>query len=711
MGVIVRSIPGRLRLNLGAEELYWALQKVLKEETGDDFHSMSFSYNNRNGRALAQFPSSQQLTQNIIDIIEKFFPVLKQKLSEGSLPVVLPQRSEDHELENPFWVVTKKVGLFYLNRALTPLSWRPFTTAWTVAPILLTGVKTLVVERKLNVDVLDAAAIGSAMAMRDFGTAGIIHLLLDISETLEEWTKEKSKRDLTSLFSGDGKPVWIIRDGQEVPVLLEDVVQGDLMVVRSGARIPVDGTVETGTAMVNQASMTGEPLAVRKDQGSEVYSGTVVEEGKIIIRSEAVGDQTRFAQIAQVITDSEHLKAGLHSEAEKMADKIVPFSFIFAGAVFAVTRNWMQAAAVLMADYSCAIKLATPLAVRSAMVESAKAGALIKGGKFIEEMAKVDAVVLDKTGTLTEARPKVIEVLPVNGFTRDYVLQHAACLEEHFPHPVADAIVQLAEDEGLLHDEMHSEVDYILAHGIASQLDGKRVVVGSRHFIHEDEGISLGPVEEYITECASHGYSTLYLGIGGKLAAVFSLEDPLRQSSLRFIRRLEGSGVKRIIMLTGDGEQAANNVANVLGIKEYYSQVLPEDKTALVKELREEGYTVAMIGDGINDSAALSSAHVGVSMKHGADIAREACDVMLTGERLDCFIDSMEISKKAVKRIKKNFSFIVGSNTSFIGMGVAGIISPAVLAFLHNSSTVLTCVNSMRPTMYLPQPPPVVLER
>lgn len=701
MTVVVRSMPGRIRLQLGQEEIFWSLQKVLKEKIGDDFNSISFKYSARTGRALVIFPALKSFTENLVEIIKSE----SSSLISSNLPVVGPVTVKEDELGNPFWIVAKKVGVFYLNRFLTPMSWRPYTTAWSVAPTILTGVKTLIFERKLNVDVLDAAAIGSAMAMRDYGTAGVIHLLLDISETLEEWTKEKSKRDLAGLFGGDGKPVWVLRDDEEVPIMLEDIEQGDLVVIRSGARIPVDGVVQTGTAMVNQASMTGEPLAVQKDGASksEVFAGTVVEEGKIIICSEAVGDDTCFAQIAQVITESEQLKAGLHSDAEKLADKIVPFSFVFAAGVYAVTRNWVQAAAVLMADYSCAIKLATPLAVRSGMVECAKAGALVKGGKFIEQMAKVDAVVLDKTGTLTEACPQVIDVLPVNGFDRDFVLTHAACLEEHFPHPVADSIVQLAHDEGLDHDEVHSEVDYILAHGISSHLDGQKVVIGSRHFIHEDEGISLESVEDYISECASKGYSTLYMGVGGKLAAVFSLEDPLRQSAPRFIRRLEGSGVKRIILLTGDGEQAAKNVADILGIEEYYAQVLPEDKTALVNELKEDGYTVAMLGDGINDSAALSSANVGVSMKHGADIAREACDVMLTGERLDCFIDAMEISQKSVRRIKKNFAFIVASNTSFIGMGVVGIISPALLAFLHNTSTVLTCANSMRPTMSLPQ--------
>lgn len=707
---IVRSIPGRIRFEAESDQAVLYCKDSLLAELGDDFGETEFYYSERSGRGLVLFEKDRQLTEKVLGVMTKALKTsLVSDLPECrsaalgdenacGLPALSGDVYEQEELENPFWIVAKKVFNFYTTRLLMPMALRPYWTAFSVAPLIFEGVRSLF-QRKLNVAVLDAAAVGSALAMRDYGTAGTIHLLLDISETLEDWTREKSRKDLASLFAGDGKPAWVLRKGEEVQIALDDLVVGDLVVVRSGSRIPVDGVVADGTAMVNQASMTGEPLSVKCSVGKEVYAGTVVEEGKIVILSEGVGDQTRFAKIAQVIADSESMKADIHGQAVKLADKIVPFSFILSGIIFAITRNWMQAAAVLMADYSCAIKLSTPLAVRSAMLESAHCGALIKGGKYIEQLSQVDAIVLDKTGTLTRATPEVVEICPVNGYTREFILRNAACMEEHFPHPVADAIVRKADEEGLEHDERHAEVDYILAHGISTTLEGKRMILGSRHFIHEDEGVEISGAEEQIKRCTESGLSTLYMAVGNKLAGVIALEDPLRESAYRFIRRLENIGMKRIIMLTGDGEATARNVAAELDIDEYYAQVLPHEKTELVDRLRDEGYVVAMVGDGINDSAALSHAHVGISMKHGADIAQEACDVMLTSERLDSLIDSMSLSKMVMRRIKRNYRFIVGSNTLFIGLGVFGIITPAMLAFLHNSGTVMTCAYSMRPML------------
>jgi len=707
---IVRSIPGRIRFESESEQAVLYIQEHLQKVVGDDLGEIEFSYSHRSGRGLALFSPCPNLTARVLEAMGAAMaeppvpelPTCRTAAPGDEMACTLPALGsalyEAETIENPFWIVAKKVLNFYMTRLFMPATIRPYWTVFSVSPLIFEGVRSLF-QRQLNVAVLDAAAIGSALAMRDFNTAGTIHLLLDISETLEDWTREKSRSDLASLFRGDGKPVWVLRKGEEVQTPQENLVSGDLVIVRSGARIPVDGVVADGTAMVNQASMTGEPLSVKRGPGKEVYAGTVVEEGKIIILSEGVGDETRFAKIAQVIADSENMKADIHGQAVKLADKIVPYSFLLSGVIFAVTRNWMQAAAVLMADYSCAIKLATPLAVRSAMLESAHCGALIKGGKFIEQLAQVDAIVLDKTGTLTKASPEVVDICPVNGYTREFILRNAACMEEHFPHPVADAVVRKADEEGFNHDEKHAEVEYILAHGIATTLDGQRMILGSRHFVHEDEGIDLDEAEAQISRCSESGLSTLYMAVGGKLAGVIALQDPLRESAYRFIRRLENMGMKRIIMLTGDGEATARNVAAELDIQEYYAQVLPDEKTDLVDSLREEGYTVAMVGDGINDSAALSRADVGVSMKHGADIAQEACDVMLTSERLDSLMDAMSLSKMVMRRIKRNYRFIVGSNTLFIGLGVAGIISPAMLAFLHNSGTVLTCAHSMRPML------------
>lgn len=707
---IVRSIPGRIRFEAESEQAVLYVQEHLERSMGDELGDIEFSYSARSGRGLALFSSRKNLTGRVVEAMAEAMAISMapelpacRSASPGddtacTLPALGAALPVEESIENPFWIVGKKVFNFYMTRLFMPMTLRPYWTAFNVAPLIFEGVRSLF-QRKLNVSVLDAAAIGSALAMRDFNTAGTIHLLLDISETLEDWTREKSRSDLASLFRGDGKPVWVLRQGEEVQVPQEQLNAGDLVIVRSGARIPVDGVVADGTAMVNQASMTGEPLSVKRGPGKEVYAGTVVEEGKIIILSEGVGDETRFAKIAHVIAESESMKADIHGQAIKLADKIVPFSFLLSGVIFAITRNWMQAAAVLMADYSCAIKLATPLAVRSAMLESAHCGALIKGGKYIEALSKVDAIVLDKTGTLTKASPEVVDVCPVNGYTREFILRNAACMEEHFPHPVADAVVRKATEEDLHHEERHAEVEYILAHGISTTLDGQRMILGSKHFVHEDEGISLVEAHDQIRRCADSGLSTLYMAVGGELAGVIALEDPLRDSAYRFIRRLENVGMKRIIMLTGDGEATARSVAAELDIEEFYAQVLPDDKTALVESLQAEGYTVAMVGDGINDSAALSRADVGISMKHGADIAQEACDIMLTSDRLDSIMDAMSLSKMVMRRIKRNYQFIVGSNTVFIGLGVAGLITPAMLAFLHNSGTVLTCAHSMRPML------------
>lgn len=703
---VIRSFPGRIRFSAQTPAAVQLLQQQAEVALDQIDTQVAVEYNPRTKRGLLTFEKRNDLTQLLVEVVEGMAQTLAASRiatqvndETGALvPVVVQEDEPEDEIENPVWIISKKVMNHYMTRMFMPLTLRPYWTAFNVAPLLWEGVKSLR-QRKLDVNVLDAAAIGAALAMRDFNTAGTINLLLDISETLEEWTKEKSRSDIAALFSGDKKPVWVMRDDEPVAISSDELVTGDLVVVRSGSRIPVDGIVADGTALVNQSSMTGEPLAVEKSVEAEVYAGTVVEEGRIIVYAQSVGNDTRFAKIARILTESDERKADIHSQAVQMADKIVPFSFILSGIVYAVTRNVTQAAAVLLADYSCAIKLATPLAVRSAMLEAAHNGAVIKGGKYLEQLAELDAIVLDKTGTLTEARPEVVRICALNGYSEEFVLQQAACMEEHFPHPVADAIVRKADEAGLVHSEDHAEVEYILAHGIATTLDGHRTILGSKHFVNEDEGISFENAEDVIAECSGAGLSLLYFACGNELAGVIAIKDPVRDDAADFIRKLEDMDVERIIMLTGDGEETAASVAADLDIHEYYAQALPDEKTSLITNLREQGYTVAMVGDGINDSAALTTADVGVSMKHGADIAREACDVMLTGERLDSLTDAMDISKRTMRRIKRNFMFIVASNTLFIGLGVTGIITPALMALLHNSGTVLTCVHSMRPML------------
>lgn len=694
---VIHSIPGRIRFSARSAGNVGMLKEKAGEILAGSDIRIHVRYNLRTKRGLLIFTPDARLTRILVEFIEVLAHDLADAGYENDAPAVA-QAVHAGDQPHPFRIIAGKVLNFYAARMFMPPALRPFWCLFNVAPLIWKGLMSLT-RGRLDVDVLDSAAIVSALFMRDFNTAGTIHLLMDISETLEQWTREKSKGDIAGLFAEDHKPVWVMRKGDPVEIPAEELEPGDLVVVRSGGRIPVDGVVADGIAMVNQASMTGEALAVKKKAGSDVYAGTTLEEGKLIILSEAVGRETRFARIAKILTDSEEMKAGIQSQAEKLADKIVPFSFILSGIVFVFTRNLYKAATVLLADYSCAIKLATPLSVRAAMLEIARNGAVLKGGKYLESLSNLDAVVLDKTGTLTQASPEVVRICPVNGYSREFVLRQAACMEEHFPHPIADAVIRKADEEGLDHDEDHAEVEYILAHGISTTLNGQRTVLGSRHFIHEDEGIDLSSAEEAIQECARDGLSLLYLACGGELAGVIAVQDPVREDADAFIRRLEKKRMKRIIMLTGDGKETAACVARELGIHEYYAQVLPDQKTGLIEELKAQGHTVAMVGDGINDSAALTTADIGVSMKHGADIAKEACDIMITGQRLDSLVDAMDVSGRVMRRIRNNYIFIVASNTLFIGLGIGGLITPAMMAFLHNMGTALTCAASMRPVL------------
>jgi heavy metal translocating P-type ATPase len=519
---------------------------------------------------------------------------------------------------------------------------------------------------------------------------------LKVGDYLEEWTKDKSRKMLTHAFQVGDEYTWVRNNGSEYMVKTSELKQEDIVVVRTGSRIPVDGVVIEGEAMVNQASMTGEPFPVAKRQGLTVYAGTVVDEGMIAVKAARVGSDTRVARIVKTIQESESLKAGIQSHAERLADRIVPYSFLLSGMTYALTGNPLRVASVLLVDYSCAIKLSTPLAIMSGMIRSAKEGVLIKGGKFIEKLSKTDVFVLDKTGTLTEAAPNIADVITVNDYSRDYVLRLAACVEEHFPHPIASAVVKRAKEEGLIHEEKHAEVEYIAAHGIASKVDGVRILVGSRHFVFEDEGIDMKIVEQVEKNLAAKGYSALYIAIDGRLAGIIAIEDPIREDSYRFIEMLRESGIKRIIMLTGDNEAAAKNVAKGLGIDEFLGEVFPDGKSDILKEIKKEGHTVAMVGDGINDSAALAHADVGISMKHGADIAKEACDILLLDGGLMSIVNAKNISEKTMNTIRQNFKYIVGINSSLILLGLAGISTPAFSAFMHNASTMLSALNSIR---------------
>ena len=586
---------------------------------------------------------------------------------------------------------------FIFVRPLLPPLLRIFSSLTSALPYLARGARELL-QGKLNVDVLDAAAIGVSLLRRDFSTVTMLTLLLGLGETLEAWTRRRSLESLSESLALNVDQVWILtEDGVEISVPLSQVKEGDLVVVRDGGSIPVDGVVEEGEAVVNQASMTGEPLGVPRGKGASVYSGTVVEQGRLVIRAVHVGDGTRLQQVVSFIEQSEALKAGIQGRFERMADMAVPFTFGLAGLVWLLTRDPLRASSVLLVDYSCALRLATPLAVLASMREGARHGVVIKGGRFLEALAEVDTVVFDKTGTLTNAQPSVRDVVPAPGFERDFVLRTTACLEEHFPHPVARAIVRGAQDEGLQHEEEHAEVEYVVAHGVASSLHGQKIRVGSRHYIEQDEGVDLAVLEDAIAAHTAEGHSLIFLAVDGRLAGFIAIEDPLRPEAALVIEELRKTGIKRILMLTGDDERTARTVADRLGITEFRAGVLPTDKAGVVEELAAQGCKVLMIGDGINDAPALSASHVGISMCGGADLAREVANVQLAAPDLRALLTARELGRRTLRRIHVNFAATMFLNSLFLAGGLFMVLSPGLSALLHNLTTLGVTLNAMRP--------------
>ena len=581
-------------------------------------------------------------------------------------------------------------------RPLLPMALRIVNSVASAVPFLFKGIQA-VLRGALNVDVLDAAAIGASLIMRDFRTVSLLTLLLGLGETLEYWTRRRSMATLTESLALNVENVWLLVDGTEVSVPLAQVKEDDLVVVRDGGSIPVDGVVEEGCAVVNQSSMTGEPLGVRRTVGASVFAGTVVEEGRLVIRAKYVGDGTRLRQVVKFIEESETLKAGIQGKYERLADMAVPFTFGLAAVVWLLTRDFRRAASVLLVDYSCALKLATPLAVLASMREGARHGMAIKGGRYLEALNEADTVVFDKTGTLTQASPKVVEVFPAPGFDRTEVLRVMACLEEHFPHPVARAVVRKADEEGLKHEEEHAHVEYLVAHGVASSLYGKKMRVGSRHYIEHDEGVDLSPLQHVVEEQAALGRSLLFMSEDGKLAGMVSIEDPLRPEAARVVEELRGLGFGRILMLTGDDERTARAVAGSVGISEYRAQVLPADKARIVQDLTDQGCKVLMVGDGINDAPALSASHVGVAMSDGTDLAREVANVLLTHPSLEGLVSARLLGRRTLRRIHFNVVSTLALNSAFLVGGLFMIIGPGVSALLHNVTTLGVALNAMRP--------------
>lgn len=605
-------------------------------------------------------------------------------------------KNSGREMNHEYWdKLVTKIVLHYGNKIFLPISVRTVITSVKSVKYLWAGFKTLA-HRKIEVPVLDATAIGVSIFRGDISTAGSVMFLLGIGEILEEWTHKKSVGDLARSMSLNISKVWLVRDEQEVLVPVSEIHTGDLVRVRVGNVVPFDGDVVMGEGMVNQASLTGESVPVRKTVDSYAYAGTVVEEGEITIKVKEINGSSKYDKIMTMIEESEKLKSSLESKAEHLADRLVPYTFAGTGLVWLFTRNTTKALSVLMVDFSCALKLAMPLTVLSAIREASTYDMTVKGGKYLEAVAEADTIVFDKTGTLTKAEPTVVNVESFNGQSEDELLRIAACLEEHFPHSMAKAVVEAAVKKHLVHEELHSKVEYIVAHGISSTIEDKRVIIGSYHFIFEDEKAQIPAGQQERFDNLPEEYSHLYMAIDGYLAAVISIEDPLRGEAAEVIKQLKAEGISKIVMMTGDSDRIAANIAEKVGVDEYYSEVLPEDKAGFVAKEKAAGRKVIMIGDGINDSPALSEANVGIAISDGAEIAREIADVTVGADNLYEIVTLKRLSNAMMKRIHKNYRQIVGINTALIVLGVAGVFQPTMSALFHNTSTILISMNSMK---------------
>ena len=583
-------------------------------------------------------------------------------------------------------------------RPMLPALWNTLHTLALSIPFIGRGLASLL-RGKVNVDVLDASAVGVSLLMRDFRTAGLLLLLLGMGDMLERATKKKSLESLADQLSVSADEVWVRNpDGSVRRQSVSSIAGGEAVVARTGSAIPVDGVVLAGEAYVNQASMTGEAMAVRKTPGAAVFAGTVVEDGEIDIRPTASAGNSRLNQIARFIEESEKRKSSIESKMQHIADAIVPLNFLLAGAVWLLTRSLARAASVLLVDYSCALRLATPLSVLSAMREGARSHVLIKGGRHLEMLAEADVIVFDKTGTLTQATPRLTDVVPAPGWDRSELLKLAACLEEHFPHPVSHSIVRAASKEGLSHlTEAHdSEVRYVVAHGIRSSVQGRDILLGSRHFLEEDEGIDVSCMDEEILRLSGQGKTILYMAHAGKLIGLFGVEDPPKPNAAAVIRELKELGIRRVIMLTGDDPRTAENIAARLGLDDFRAQMLPEAKAEAVLALKREGHKVVMVGDGINDAPALSAADAGVSLRDGTDIAQEVADVVLTDNNLGGLPEAIRLSRAALSRIRTNYRASVALNSAFLAGGLFNVLPPAASALLHNGTTIGVCVNAIR---------------
>ena len=698
---ILHESRGRMRVHVNAVRMTLHRADVLEAYLNHSEAIEHAKVYERTGDVLIQYKGSRASAVTVLSHYKFDNPEL------DSLVTSADSRKINQEYQERF---VNLVVFRTFHKLFLPAPVRAVITVFKAIEFICRGLVCLW-HRKLEVEVLDALSIGVSLLRGDFNTAGSVMFLLNVGALLEEWTRKKSLDDLARSMSLNVDRVWVRSQGTEVLMPITKVKTGDEIIVRSGNMVPLDGTVIEGEAMVNQAALTGESMPVRKIAGATVYAGTVVEEGECVFAANAVDGASRYDKIVSMIEESEKLKSGTENHALELADRLVPWCLAGTVVTYALTRNVTRAISILMVDFSCALKLSMPLAVLSAMRECGSYHITVKGGKYLEALSKADTIVFDKTGTLTHASPKVVKVVPFSGCDEEEVLKLAACLEEHFPHPVSRAVVRAAEEAGADHfkEEHDSEVRYIVAHGICSSVDGEKVVIGSRHFIEEDEGVDVTPGLKHVERLAAEGKSVLYMAKGGKLIGILGIVDPLRPEAKDVITALRARGVKRIVMLTGDDERTAKNVCAQLGITEYRAQVLPTDKAKHVAELKAEGCRVLMLGDGVNDSPALSSADVGVTLKEGSDIAQEVADVVLTRNSLSDLPFAVDLARATMKRIKTNFTVSVGLNTGFMAGGLFGFLMPAVSAVLHNLTTIGVCLNAMRPAIGEPEDPGTVM--
>lgn len=683
--VIKHEIKGRMRVHLVQYRMNCAQADTLLYFLQNDEQVTKAKVYERTADAVISYKGSRG---ELIGKLQQF------QYAEVDVPEGVIENSNRRMNAEYQEKMVDKFILRYAAKALLPY---PVRTCWTTLKSLRyigKGIKTLA-ARKIEVPVLDATAIGVSVLRGDCETASSIMFLLGIGELLEEWTHKKSVGDLARTMSLNIGKVWLKQDGTEVLVDAKKIVAGDEVVIHMGNTIPFDGVVTEGEATVNQASLTGESDPVRKALDDFVYAGTVLEEGELTIRVQAVGGSSRYDKVVKMIEESEKLKSGLESRAEHLADSLVLYSLGGTALTYLLTRNATKALSILMVDFSCALKLAMPVSVLSAIREASEHNITVKGGRYLEAMAEADTIVFDKTGTLTKAQPTVAKVISFNEYSPDELLRIAACMEEHFPHSMAKAVVDAAKERGLDHEEMHSKVEYVVAHGISTTINNKKAVIGSYHFVFEDEACTLPAGTESIFETLPEQYSHLYLAIEGKLAAVICIEDPLRKEAAKVVRALHRAGIKKIVMMTGDSERIAGAIAKKVGVDEYYSEVLPEDKAGFVEREKAAGHKVIMVGDGINDSPALSAADIGIAISDGAQIAREIADVTIAADDLNEVVVLKLLSDALMKRIHGNYRSIVGFNAGLIALGVAGVLAPTTSALLHNSSTLFFTLQSM----------------